>query len=92
MKKLRISFYVFGLIGVLVTQVFLKNKIPENLLFPFLLIFLGFIYIPFIIWFIKKEEKIEIDFYNFRFFLGLISYPIILIGYIVYIIYIKLLN
>ena len=84
MKKLRIFFYSLGLIGVLTTEIFLKYKLPEKFESPLLLIFLGFIYVPFIIGILRNKEKIEIDFWNFRFILGLVSYPIILIGYIAY--------
>ena len=87
MKILRLFFMFLGLLGVITTELILKHKIPENFEFPLLLLFLGFIYIPFIVEILKNKEEIEIDFWNFRFILGLVSYPIILIGYFIYKIY-----
>ena len=89
MKKTIIIFFVVGIIGILITEIVLKNKIPGNFVFPILLIFLGFIYIPFYIGYIinrknGEAEKDEINFWNFRFYLGLISYPIIVIVYLIY--------
>jgi hypothetical protein len=84
MKILRFVFMFLGLLGVITTELILKHKIPENFELPLLLLFLGFIYIPFIVEILKNKEEIEIDFWNFRFILGLVSYPIILIGYIIY--------
>lgn len=89
MKKTIIIFFVVGIIGILITEIVLKNKIHGNFEFPILLIFLGFIYIPFLIGYIinrknGETEKDEINFWNFRFYLGLISYPIIVIVYLIY--------
>ena len=87
MKKIRIFIYILGLIGVLTTELFLKYKLPEKFEFPLLLIFLGFIYVPFLIGILRNKKELEIDFWNFRFILGLVSYPIIVIVYIAYKIY-----
>ncbi len=87
MKKLRIFLYILGLIGVLTTEIYFKYKIPKSFEFPLLLIFLGFIYIPFLINILRNKEELEMDFCNFRFILGLVSYPILSIGYIAYKIY-----
>ncbi len=76
-----------GLLGVITTELILGHKIPENFEFPLLLLFLGFIYITFIVEILKNKEEVKIDFWNFRFILGLVSYPIILIGYFIYKIY-----
>ena len=88
MKKVYVCFFIVGIIGVLITTIIPQNIISEDLNSLLFLLFLGFFYAPFYISYINKrenreEENIEIDnFADLRFYLGLISYPIILIGYL----------
>ena len=89
MKKVSLSFFILGVIGLIITETVLKNTIPENWKFPICLLFLGFIYISFLIGYIIDKRKGEtenykISFWNLRFYLGLFSYPLIVIVYISY--------
>ncbi len=89
MKKVLVCFFVLGMLGFLITQIFLKNKIPENLSFPLCLLWLGIIYGSYLAGFISgmkngETEKPKITFYNFRFFLGLISYPLVVSAYVLF--------
>ena len=88
MKKVYVCFFIVGIIGVLITKIIPQNIISEDLNSLLFLLFLGFFYAPFYISYIIKrengeEENIEINnFSDLRFYLGMISYPFILIGYL----------
>lgn len=88
MKKVYVCFFIVGIVGVLITTIIPQNIISEDLNSLLFMLFLAFFYAPFYISYINKrengeEENIEIDnFADLRFYLGLISYPIILIGYL----------
>ena len=89
MRKILLCISILGLIGYLLFEFLLKNKVPGNFKIPLYLFILGLIYAPYIIGCFLDKKNGQTDkhepksFGDFRFLIGLFTYIIILILYII---------
>ncbi|WP_024465566.1 hypothetical protein [Treponema pedis] len=89
MRKMLLCISILGLIGYLLFESILKNKVIGNVKIPLYLFILGLIFVPYIIGYFLDKKNGQTDkhepksFDDFRFLIGLFAYIIVLIIFII---------